>query len=102
MPPQMEQQPNKYAFTKPLSLAGPTDADLQRNNDLDKVRFKFLIRLVSFTIDTIRFTLLAPLRFWWIYWRRSISSILMFGMDIVLLSSLLLSRFMVYTVLFYY
>jgi len=50
-PPHQEQQANsKYGFTKPLSLAGPTDADLQRNNDLDKVRFKFLIRLVSFTI----------------------------------------------------
>ncbi|XP_028228282.1 nuclear poly(A) polymerase 4-like isoform X1 [Glycine soja] len=35
-PPQQEQQPNKYAFTKPLSLAGPTHADLQRNNELDK------------------------------------------------------------------
>ncbi|KAH1124890.1 hypothetical protein GLYMA_06G088500v4 [Glycine max] len=36
-PPHQEQQANsKYGFTKPLSLAGPTDADLQRNNDLDK------------------------------------------------------------------
>ncbi|KAL5147164.1 Replication protein A DNA-binding subunit B [Glycine soja] len=38
MPPQQEQQPNKYSFTKPVSLVGPTDADLQRNNELDKVR----------------------------------------------------------------
>jgi len=35
-PPQQEQT-NKYGFTKPLSLAGPTDADLHRNNDLEKV-----------------------------------------------------------------
>nr|KYP70143.1 Poly(A) polymerase [Cajanus cajan] len=34
-PPQQE-QPNNYAFTKPLSLAGPTDADLQRNLELEK------------------------------------------------------------------
>ncbi|XP_047174345.1 nuclear poly(A) polymerase 4 isoform X2 [Vigna umbellata] len=34
-PPQQEQA-NKYGFTKPLSLAGPTDADLHRNNELER------------------------------------------------------------------
>ncbi|RDX87755.1 Nuclear poly(A) polymerase 4 [Mucuna pruriens] len=34
-PPQQEQA-NKYSFSKPLSLAGPNDADLQRNLDLEK------------------------------------------------------------------
>ena len=55
-PPQQEQQPNKYAFTKPLSLAGPTDADLQRNNELDKVRllvYLFLIYLISSPIQFV-------------------------------------------------
>lgn len=42
-PPQQEQQANKYGFTKPLSLAGPTDADLQRNLDLEKVIIDLLI-----------------------------------------------------------
>ncbi|PHT40488.1 hypothetical protein CQW23_19342 [Capsicum baccatum] len=28
--------PKKYGVTKPLSLAGPTDADLQRNATLEK------------------------------------------------------------------
>lgn len=56
MPPQQEQQPNKYAFTKPLSLVGPTDADLQRNNELDKVRllvYLFLIYLISSPIQFV-------------------------------------------------
>jgi len=45
-PPQQEQA-NKYGFTKPLSLAGPTDADLHRNNELEKVNS---LRFVSSAI----------------------------------------------------
>lgn len=29
--------PKKYGVTKPLSLAGPTETDLQRNAELEKV-----------------------------------------------------------------
>ncbi|GAB2275797.1 hypothetical protein Dimus_010547 [Dionaea muscipula] len=29
--------PRKYGITKPISLAGPTDADLQRNSELEKL-----------------------------------------------------------------
>ncbi|KAK7351513.1 hypothetical protein VNO77_11031 [Canavalia gladiata] len=35
-PPPQQEQANKYGFTKPISLAGPTDADFQRNLDLEK------------------------------------------------------------------
>ena len=28
---------NKYGVTKPISLAGPTEADFQRNAELEKV-----------------------------------------------------------------
>jgi poly(A) polymerase len=30
----------KYGITKPISLAGPTDADLQRNMELEKVKIR--------------------------------------------------------------
>ena len=55
MPPQQEQQPNKYSFTKPVSLVGPTDADLQRNNELDKVRLLVCLFLIRFISSHIRF-----------------------------------------------
>ena len=29
----------KYGITKPISIAGPTEADLQRNMDMEKVNF---------------------------------------------------------------
>jgi poly(A) polymerase len=30
----------KYSITKPISLAGPTEADLQRNMELEKVKIR--------------------------------------------------------------
>jgi poly(A) polymerase len=30
----------KYGITKPISLAGPTEADLQRNMELEKVKIR--------------------------------------------------------------
>ena len=38
-PPTQPEQANKFGITKPISLAGPTDADLHRNTELEKVRF---------------------------------------------------------------
>lgn len=32
-----------YGVTKPISLAGPTDADIQRNIELEKVVFTFVL-----------------------------------------------------------
>ncbi len=29
----------KYGITKPISIAGPTEADFQRNMDMEKVNF---------------------------------------------------------------
>ena len=42
----------KYGITKPISLAGPTDADLQRNAELEKVIFfqLFLWKFVGFPV----------------------------------------------------
>lgn len=31
----------KYGVTKPISVAGPTEVDLQRNTELEKVGFFF-------------------------------------------------------------
>jgi poly(A) polymerase len=36
-PPPQQEQANKDRFTKPISLAGPTDSDLHRNTELEKV-----------------------------------------------------------------
>ncbi|KAK2446293.1 Nuclear poly(A) polymerase 4, variant 2 [Trifolium repens] len=35
-PPPQQEQANKDRFTKPISLAGPTDSDLHRNTELEK------------------------------------------------------------------
>ncbi|GAU14267.1 hypothetical protein TSUD_308270 [Trifolium subterraneum] len=35
-PPPQQEQANKDRFTKPISLAGPTDSDLNRNTELEK------------------------------------------------------------------
>lgn len=31
--------PKQYGVTKPISMAGPTEADIQRNRELEKVLF---------------------------------------------------------------
>lgn len=36
-PPPQQEQANKDRFTKPISIAGPTEADLNRNTELEKV-----------------------------------------------------------------
>jgi len=36
-PPPQQEQANKDRFTKPISIAGPTEADLNRNIELEKV-----------------------------------------------------------------
>lgn len=36
-PPPQQEQANDYEFSKPISLAGPTDSDLHRNLELEKV-----------------------------------------------------------------
>lgn len=35
------QAPKQYGVTKPLSTAGPTEVDLQRSADLERVRLQF-------------------------------------------------------------
>lgn len=35
--------PRQYGVTKPLSTAGPTEADLQRNMELEKVLLSFIV-----------------------------------------------------------
>lgn len=40
------QPAKKYGITKPISVAGPTEADLQRNIELEKVRFFFLLKFI--------------------------------------------------------
>lgn len=41
LPPPAEQEhpPKEWGVTKPLSHAGPTDVDIQRTKDLEKVSF---------------------------------------------------------------
>lgn len=36
-PAEKKQPPKQWGVTKPLSLAGPVDADIQRNKELEKV-----------------------------------------------------------------
>lgn len=53
-PPPQQEQANKYGLTKPISLAGPTDADLHRNLELEKVINYRLIHLI------INYLILSP------------------------------------------
>lgn len=39
--PSVSHPATNYGVTKPISLAGPTDADIHRNIELEKVVFKF-------------------------------------------------------------
>lgn len=44
-PPPPQPAPEiKYGVTKPISLAGPTEADLQRNAELEKVDIFYFCR----------------------------------------------------------
>lgn len=44
----------KYGITKPISLAGPAEADLHRNMELDKVFFfPFFFLMVRFVTSTL-------------------------------------------------
>jgi len=47
-PPPQQEQPNKDRFTKPISIAGPTEADLNRNTELEKVG-SFIVYFHAFT-----------------------------------------------------
>lgn len=40
-PPPAPVTGKKYGVTKPISVAGPTEVDFQRNTDLEKVGFFF-------------------------------------------------------------
>lgn len=57
-PPPPQEQANKLGFTKPISLAGPTTADLHRNAELEKVDLIHCssprLRIVSLEMITIR------------------------------------------------
>lgn len=58
-PPPPQEQANKLGFTKPISLAGPTTADLHRNAELEKVDLIHCsfssFRIGSLEMITIRF-----------------------------------------------
>lgn len=47
---QQSQPPKKYGITKPISLAGPSETDIQRNMELEKAIFVcfFLKRIAYF------------------------------------------------------
>lgn len=54
LPPSMEVAPRNYGVTRPLSLAGPSEADIHRNAALEKVfsfpaldRFCYYLLLVG-------------------------------------------------------
>lgn len=47
-PPPQQEQANKDRFTKPISIAGPTEADLNRNTELEKVS-SFIVYFHAFT-----------------------------------------------------
>lgn len=43
--PPSSQEVKSYGITKPISVAEPTEADFQRNRDLEKVIFFFCVLL---------------------------------------------------------
>ncbi|MFS7974317.1 putative polynucleotide adenylyltransferase [Helianthus anomalus] len=49
--------PKQHGVTKPLSLAGPSNADLLRTKKLNKVGFCYLIICVFINIKDIRVSL---------------------------------------------
>lgn len=50
-PAEKKQPPKQWGVTKPLSLAGPSDADIQRNRELEKVCcFIYLLFESSFLV----------------------------------------------------
>lgn len=42
-PPVAPVTAKKYGVTKPISVAGPTEVDFQRNTELEKVGFFFFL-----------------------------------------------------------
>ena len=38
-------QPKMYGITNPISMAGPTETDLQRNSELEKVFLVFQVQI---------------------------------------------------------
>lgn len=51
----------KYGITKPISFAGPTDADLQRNVELEKVILFYLSFLEVLIWNFVVFSFLCEL-----------------------------------------
>lgn len=45
-PAEEKLQPKQWGVTKPLSHAGPTDVDIQRNRELEKVRCVMVVALL--------------------------------------------------------
>lgn len=50
--------PKSYGITKPLSLAGPSAADIKRNVELEKVSLVFVSLEIVQTVKRIRCLLL--------------------------------------------
>lgn len=45
----------QYGVTKPISLAGPTEADIQRSAELEKVILLFILPLCFRSLDFLLF-----------------------------------------------